>query len=152
MVHPDKSIFKTVRSIEYLGFAINSQSMTVSLTQKKKASIKQLCHKMLQEEVLIIGKIARILRKITSGFPAVCFGPMHYRSLGRLGRDKFLALKFVEGSFEKEMEVSQAWKMDILLDASKSGWGVFFDKKTIGGHLSLDKSLLDNNVLEMKAV
>ena len=76
-------------------------------------------------------KIARILGKITSGFPAVCFGPMHYRSLGRLGQDKFLALKFVEGSFEKEMEISQAWKMDILLDASKSGWGVFFDKKPL---------------------
>lgn len=93
-----------------------------------------------------------ILGKITSGFPGVCFGPMHYSSLGRLGPDKTLALKFAEGSFEKEMEVSQAWKMDILLDASKSGWGVTFDKETIGGHLSLDKSLLDNNVLEMKAV
>ena len=72
-----------------------------------------------------------ILGKITSGFPGVCFGPMHYSSLGRLGPDKTLALKFAEGSFEKEMEVSQAWKMDILLDASKSGWGVTFDKETI---------------------
>ena len=151
MVHPDKSLFKTVRSIEYLGFTINSKSMTVSLTQEK-ASTKQLCYKVLQEEVLIIGKIARILGKITSSFPAVCFGPMHYRSLGRLGRDKTLALKFAKESFEKEMEVSQAWKIDILLDASKSGWGVTFDKETIGGHLALDKSLLDNNVLEMKAV
>ena len=35
VVHPDKSLFKTVRSIEYLGFTINSKSMTVSLTQEK---------------------------------------------------------------------------------------------------------------------
>ena len=41
VVHPNKSIFVQARSIEYLGFVIESQLMTISLTQKKKASIKQ---------------------------------------------------------------------------------------------------------------
>ena len=42
VVHPNKSIFVPARSIEYLGSVIDSQLMTISLTQKKKASIKQL--------------------------------------------------------------------------------------------------------------
>ena len=47
VVHPDKSIFVPARTIEYFGFVINSQSMSIYLTQNKKVSIKQLCHKML---------------------------------------------------------------------------------------------------------
>ena len=54
MVHPNKSIFVPARSIEYLGFATDSQSMTISLTQEKSlhktvmsrsASGKISCHK-----------------------------------------------------------------------------------------------------------
>ena len=73
------------------------------------------------------------------------------------------------------MKVSQAGKMDILWwineikdlfspmqipnssfllkgDASKTGWGAIFDKKTAGGHFAPDESLLHINVLELKAV
>ena len=111
VVHPNKSIFVPARSIGYLGFIIDSQLMTISLTKRKKACIKQLCHEELQEEFLIIRKIARLLGKFTSSFPAVRFAPMHYRSLER---DKILALKFAKRSFDKKMKNSQAGKMDIL--------------------------------------
>ena len=102
VVHPNKSIFVPARSIEYLGFVIDSQLMTIPLTQKKKASIKQLRHEVLQEEFLLIRKIAKLLGKFTSIFPAVRFGPLHYRSLER---DKILALKFAKGNFDKKMKV-----------------------------------------------
>ena len=61
--------------------------MTICLIQKRKTSIKQLCHEVLQEEFLIIRKIARLLGQFTSSFPAVRFSPLHYRSLER---DKIL--------------------------------------------------------------
>ena len=48
-VHTDKPIFVPARSVEYLGFVIDFQSMTISLTQKKKAYIKRLCHEALQK-------------------------------------------------------------------------------------------------------
>ena len=99
------------RSIEHLGFVTDSQSMTISLTQKKKVFIKQLCQEVLQEEFLILRKNARLLGKFTSSFPAVRFGPLHYRSLER---DKILALILAKGNFDKKMKVSQAGKMDIL--------------------------------------
>ena len=74
-------------------------------------SIKQLCHEVLQEEFLVIRKTAKLLGKFTSSFPAVRFGPLHYRSLERV---KILALKFAKGNFDKKMKVLQAGKMDIL--------------------------------------
>ena len=48
VINPDKSIFVPAKPIEYLGFVIDSQSVTISLTQKKKASMKQLCREVLQ--------------------------------------------------------------------------------------------------------
>ena len=104
-------MFVPAISIEYLGFASDSQSMTISLTQKKKASIKQSCHEVLQEKFLIIKKIARLLGKFTSSFTAVRFDPLHYRSLER---NKILTLKFAKRIFDKKMKVSQTGKMDIL--------------------------------------
>ena len=39
-VHPNKSIFVPARLTEYLGFVIDSQSMTISLTKKKNVCIR----------------------------------------------------------------------------------------------------------------
>ena len=86
----------------------------MSLKQKKKASIKQLCHEVLREEFMIIRKTARLLGKFTRSSPVVRFGPLHYRSLER---NKILTLKFTKGKFDKKMEISQAGKMEIL-------WGI----------------------------
>ena len=172
MVHPNKSIFVLARSIKYLGFVINPQSMTISLTKKKKVCMKQLYNEVLQEEFLLIRKIERLLNKFTSSFPALHFGPLHYKSLER---DKIRALKLAKEHFDKKIKVCQAWKMDILwwinnikdsfspiqipncsfllkTDASKSGSGAMFDQETTGGQFALDESLLHINVLELKAV
>ena len=81
-VHPNKSIFVPARSIEYLGFVTDYQPITISLKKKeKKSSIKQSFYEVLQEEFLIIRKIARLLGNFSSSFPAVRFGPLDYRSL-----------------------------------------------------------------------
>ena len=111
VVHPDKSIFVLARPIEYLDFVIDSQSMTRSLTQKKKVSIKKLRHEVLQEKFLMIKNIARLLGKFTSSVPRVRFDPLHYRSLEL---DKILAFKFAKEKLIKKMKVSKAVKMDIL--------------------------------------
>ena len=44
------------------------------------------------------------------------------------------------------------YKLLLKTDASKSCWGVIFDKETTGGQFGLDESLLHINVLELKAV
>ena len=66
---------------------------------------------MPQKEFLLIRKIARLVGKFTSSFPAVSFGPLHYRSLER---GKILVLKLAKGNFDKKMKVSQGGVVDIL--------------------------------------
>ena len=83
IIHPEKSLFVPTRCIEYLGFVLNSQSMTVFLSDGKKEKIKLLCSEILEDECPKIKTIAKLLRKFTSSFSAVQFGKLHYRSLER---------------------------------------------------------------------
>ena len=68
----------------------------------------QLCHKVLQEEFLTF---ARLRGKFSSNFPAVCFDPLHYRLLECV---KIFTSKFSKRNSHKNMDVSQAGKIDIL--------------------------------------
>ena len=43
VVHPKKSVFVQSQEIEYLGFVINSVTMTVRLTTEKKKKVFDLC-------------------------------------------------------------------------------------------------------------
>ena len=43
-IHPGKSLFVPTRCIEYLSFVLNSQSMTIFLSDVKKGKIKSTCY------------------------------------------------------------------------------------------------------------
>ena len=61
VVHPDKSEFIPSQVIEYLGFVIDSRSMTVSLTSSKKKKVKDMCISLLSKEKPSIREVARVL-------------------------------------------------------------------------------------------
>ena len=58
-IHPDKSQFIPVQKVEYLGFTLDSTSMTVSLTDIKQQKIKTLIDETLQSKKLKIRQIAK---------------------------------------------------------------------------------------------
>ena len=64
IIHPEKSLFVPTRCIEYLGFVLNSQSMTISLSDVKKEKIKLLCSEILEDEGPKIRTIAKLLGEI----------------------------------------------------------------------------------------
>ena len=43
ILHPEKSVLVPSQSLIFLGFRLDSEAMTVSLTQEKKAKLKLLC-------------------------------------------------------------------------------------------------------------
>ena len=51
-IHPDKFQFIPVPKIEYLGFTLDSTSMTVFLTDTKQQKIKTLIYEILQSKKL----------------------------------------------------------------------------------------------------
>ena len=111
IIHPEKSLFVPTRCIEYLGFVLNSQSMTISLSDVKKEKMKLLCSEILEDECPKIRTIAKLLRKFTSSFAVVQFGKLHYRSLER---EKIQPLRLSKGSFDKKMKVPSAGKENIV--------------------------------------
>ena len=80
-LHPEKSVLVPSQSLIFLGFWLDSVTMTVSLTQEKKATLKLLCLKALEKRNLIIRFVAQVIGKIVSSLPGVEFGRLHYRHL-----------------------------------------------------------------------
>jgi len=172
VIHPEKSLFYPVQEIEYLGVIINSVSMTVKLTDKKKEKILALCDSVLNNNTPHIRVVAKLLGYFSYSFLAVKYSKLHYRCLER---DKIEALKTNKGNFDSKMSLSLRGYQDInwwikniassyediylpnhsvviTTDACKTGWGaVTSNNRTSGLFLSTEK---DNhiNVLELLAV
>ena len=103
VIHPDKSVLTPSQTIVFLGFVISSKHMTLSLTDDKKNKIKTLLLNCLHSQQVSIRELARILGNIVASFPAVTFGPLHYR---HLERDKIRGLKYHKGNFEGKISLS----------------------------------------------
>ena len=58
VTHPTKSVFHPTQCLEFLGFLLDSTSMTVRLTPKKADKIVVLCRKALRAQELSIREVA----------------------------------------------------------------------------------------------
>ena len=105
-----KSIFYPPQIIEFLGMIINSILMTVTLTKRKKDSIKKLSQDIIKMKCPKIRKVARLLGKYSNSFPASKYGRLHFRSLQN---DKDHCLKQNRGNFNAKMLLSKEAKKDI---------------------------------------
>ena len=97
VIHQKKSVFNPCQEIEYLGFAINSIKMTVSLTTAKK-------QKLLATEQTPIKQVAQLLGIFSSSFIALPYGKLYYRSPERC---KTKSLVISKRNFHKIMHVSK---------------------------------------------
>ena len=84
--------------------------MCVSLTPGRAQKLIKACQKLLQNACpMTIREVAKVLGLMTSSFPGVMFGPLHYRSLEM---DKTNALQS-KGNFEGKMSISQESITDV---------------------------------------
>ena len=95
--------------------------MTIQLTLKKKNKIFSLCEHVLKTKKRIqIRTIAKLLGKMTSSFPGVKYGPLHYRCLDM---DKTAALAKAAGNYNRCMKISEGglknieWWLDNILSS-----------------------------------
>ena len=59
VVHPDKSVLIPTQRLTFLGFVLDSQSMTVALTGEQAAKVKVACQRLLQEKAITIREVAK---------------------------------------------------------------------------------------------
>ena len=144
-VHPEKSVLIPSQSLTFLGFNLNSVSMTVTLTQEKRDQLESLCAEAMNGENLSIRFVGKVTGKVVSALPGVEFGKLHYRNLER---DKIYALSVNQGGdYDALMQLSPVAKEELKwwcdnvrhvyrriqhatyshsfqVDASDSGWGI----------------------------
>lgn len=81
VIHPTKSVFHPSQSIQFLGFTLNSNKMTVSLPTEKSNHIKATCKRVLEHNMLTIQEVASLIGLMVASFPGVERGPLYYRQL-----------------------------------------------------------------------
>lgn len=172
-INYEKSCLTPSNSIIFLGFLLNSSSMTIRLPSIKINKIKSACNNLIvNRSSVTIRELASLIGLLVSTFPAIKFGPLFYRNLES---DKNISLREVAGNFDRRISLSsnsvsdiQWWLSNIdsefnfilesspsiwiSSDASNLGWGAERDGKTTGGRWDSEESLLHINVLELKAV
>ena len=162
-----KSVLQPQQKIDFLGFVLDSSTMTVTLTGAKAMKVRSACQK-----TATIRSVAKVIGFLVSSFPAVEFAEMHYR---QLELDKICALRANKGNFDSIMTLSAqsktelTWWIDNVLtaskpishgnpdltlttDASNLGWGAVCGDTSTGGFWSLEEQGNHINFLELKAV
>ena len=110
VIHPEKSILIPTQEITFLGFIPNSDNMKIKLTPERALKLKTACQENLEATKALFRDVARLLGLMTSSFPGVMYGALHYRALEM---EKTCALKQNKGNFDKPMTLSSEAKSDI---------------------------------------
>ena len=142
VINMEKSAVIPAQRITFLGFVLDSVSMTITLTIDKKAQVKAICKAMQHKHETTITEVAQLVGTLVSSLPGVQFGKLHYRNLEI---EKNIALRENKGDYEALRSLSPSAKEDlawwiesidkvfnpishgnpvteIRTDASKKGW------------------------------
>ena len=172
LINLKKSILTPVQGIEFLGFIIDSNLMTLSLPTEKMKKIKKLCQTILRSDVTTVRQLSEIIGNLTASLQAVQQAPLHYRYL-QMAKNQVLK----QGqNYDAQVVLSQASKEDlqwwinhlrefngrkiaidqnpliIQTDASKQGWGTVCQNVKIGGYWSESEKQNHINLLELLAI
>lgn len=172
LINKAKSQMLPSQAIQFLGFEIDSRSMTVSLPMNKRLELLQLCQTLLLKEVNTIRFVAKVIGKLVSSLPAVQFGALFYRYLEI---DKISNLRSKAGNFDAPMKLGNqakdelrwwinnaltcsrpinipAYTVMMATDASRLGWGAVLNGQATGGRWSEEELKRHINELEILAI
>lgn len=166
-----KSILNPVTRCQFLGIILDSESMTLELTEKKRAHILSLIKQFQSRHSCRIREFAQFVGNITAACLAVNYGWLYSKMFER---QKYLALLRNRGNYDAKMQISikmkddfawwescimktinpirqQKYKWEIFSDASLTGWGAACNNDTARGIWNESERELHINVLELIA-
>ena len=79
-----KCILTPCRQLEFLGFIVDSLTLSLYVPSDKVSKIKKECRHMLNKQRVSARNLAHIIGLLSSVTPAVLQAPLHYRGLQRL--------------------------------------------------------------------
>ena len=170
-IHPDKSVRIPSQRLEFLGFILDSNAMTVTLTDKCKQKILDMCKVLLQQPCQTIKFIAALVGCFIAALPGVKYGAIFYRQLDHC---KNHSLRIHKGKYKKKCLLTEDaladvkwWSINVegaskfihpspvaltlYADASLEGWGGTPSFSDIGGRWSESELPTHINTLELLA-
>ena len=170
-VHPKKSSFEPSTRIEFLGFVIDSVSMTIELTEKRKNKLIKACELVASNENVTIRILASLIGLMVSSMIAIPMGRLYYRELEGLKIKSLKRFKNWDHNININVQclVEISWweeniqncttpihrgkpRLVITSDASRKGFGAICeDKDEFSGHWNVYESKLHINELELLA-
>ena len=152
-IHPDKSVRIPSQRLEFLGFILDFNALTVTLTDKRKQKILAMCRVILQQPCQTITSIAALVGCFIAALSGVKYGVLFYH---RLEHYKNLSLRIHRGQYKKKCLLTEDaladmkwWSLNVEVaskfihpspvaltlyaDASLEGWGGTNSFSDIGG-------------------
>ena len=77
-IHPEKSVFIPSQKLTFLGFVLDSNAMTVMLTEEKVLGILSVCALLLKTQMPTIRQVTEVIGILVSNFPGAQYKPLHY--------------------------------------------------------------------------
>ena len=174
MINVQKSSVMTAQRITYLGFVLDSVLMTITLTDDKRAKVKANFTARQHKYKITINELPQLVGTLVSSLLGVQFGKFHYRKL-EIEDNVALKEQCLKGNYEALPSLFPSVKEDLAwwienvdkafnpishgnpvietrTDASKKGWGAYFDGDITQGSWSGTESQLHINEFELKAV
>ena len=169
----EKSELVPSRSLQHLGFILNSSNMSISLSEKKRLHIKELISKALKVKLLTIKELASLIGTLVASFPGVQWGMLFYRELEFL---KIASLQLNNNNYKGKVALNALcreelnWWLNeglycgnvisqgnpsliVQTDSSSYGWGalIYNSENKTQGLWSEEERSLHINALEIKA-
>ena len=171
IVNYQKSQLLPSQKMEFLGFLIDSNTMTLQLPGEKLRKIRKKCQELLAQTTVSVRELSKFLGLLTSSIQAIFHVPFHYRHLQRLknttlaSQKTYNAMVALDQAAHEEIlwwrDHLHAWNgralfqdpVDLVIetDASRKGWGAYCQGIRTGGPWSFEEKRLHINCLELLA-
>lgn len=169
VVNYEKSVLTPSLQMEFLGFLVDSKTLTLALPHEKVRKIQRECQKALTVPSLTLRKLASLIGLLNSSIQAVFPAPLHYRHLQNLKNQQLCHSMNYESEvlLSPQAQEELSWWRDSLLawngkalvsgdpdltietDASLLGWGAVCNGVRTGGLWTQSERLLHINCLEL---
>ena len=109
-VYPEKSVLKLTQKLTFLGFVLNSKTMTLTLRETKKEKIIKLGEGIINRQYITIRELAQFIGNVVATFVAVLTGPLHYKDMETL---KITKLEKNKGKFDANIKINKESETEI---------------------------------------
>ena len=103
VVHTGKSVLEPTKKLKFLGFMLDSESMTVTLTDDKCSKFTRLAEDILGRDLSTIREVAGLVGMMIAFAPGIEYGNAHIKALER---DKNKGVIVHKGDYEGLMWIS----------------------------------------------